>query len=87
MCNKVKSNNPCQRFKSFDNDGNPIFVDKIKYNTDKEAIEAARQMNIQEKVIHKLVAYKCPVCHYWHIGRNKTVLSPKDKNHYKNVIK
>lgn len=52
-----------------------------------EAIERARVMNCEEKQIHKLVAYKCPECHKYHIGRSKSVLTDKDKEHYRKMGK
>lgn len=59
--------------------GENIYKDKIKYDTDKEAIEEAIRMNCMDKTIHKNVAYKCPTCGKWHIGRNKTVLTEDEK--------
>jgi hypothetical protein len=79
---QMKSETPCKRFKCLDRNGDHIFVDKVRFKTDKEAIEAARVMTLHENTIHRLVAYKCPVCHYWHIGRNRSVLTEKDRKRY-----
>lgn len=57
----------------------PVFRDKIAYDTEKEAIHAAMVVNVQDKTIHKRQAYKCSVCHKYHIGRGQTVLTDEDK--------
>lgn len=61
----------------------PVFRNKIAYETEKEAIHAAMVINVQDKTIHKRQAYKCSVCHKWHIGRGKTVLTDDDKRKLK----
>ena len=66
-------------------DGKIFTKEKIGYSTDKEAIEMARVMNCREHVIHKLVAYKCPICQKWHVGRSWKVLTEKDREHYRKV--
>ena len=37
----------------------------------------------RDKTIHKRQAYKCSVCHKWHVGRGKTVLTDEDKRKLK----
>ena len=66
---------------------NGLIVEKNKtaYDTDKEAITAARKMNLKGKQIHKAVAYKCKVCGKWHIGRNKTLLTEKEIKRLKKI--
>lgn len=66
-------------------DGTKVMKPKKGYKTDKEAIEVARRMNLRERQIHKMVAYKCPHCGLWHVGKNYTVLTDKDREHYKTV--
>lgn len=39
-------------------------------------------INVQDKTIHKRQAYKCSVCHKWHLGRGKT-LTDEDKRKLK----
>lgn len=39
--------------------------------------------NVQDKTIHKRQAYKCSVCHKWHVGRGKTTLTDEDKRKLK----
>lgn len=61
---------PCKKFSYIDKDGNPVYKDKIKYNTKAEAKKKADEMNNQKHVIHQLSPYLCPKCHKWHIGRS-----------------
>lgn len=51
----------------------------------KQAIAEARSLNLSEKQIHKAVAYKCSVCHKWHIGKSNKVLTEKDVKKYKHL--
>lgn len=77
---ELDESNGCKTFIRKDSKtGQNIYKDKIKYETDKEAIEQAIRMNCMDKTIHKNVAYKCKTCGKWHIGRNKTVLTTEDK--------
>lgn len=82
---KSDSNNIRKHFTSYMVDGKVFDKEKIGYSSDKEAIEMARVMNCREHTIHKLVAYKCPVCQKWHIGRSRKVLTEKEKEHYMKV--
>ena len=66
-------------------DGKVFTKEKIGYSIDKEAIEMARVMNCRRDTIHKLIAYKCPVCQKWHIGRSRKVLTEKEREHYMKV--
>lgn len=79
----VNAKTLCDRLSHYDELGNPVYMKKVAYETDKEAIEAARKMNTNPRQIHKAVAYKCPLCFKWHVGRNHTVLTDKDKAKYK----
>lgn len=78
--------NPCIRFAYFGSDGEPVYKNKKVFNTDKEAIAYAKKMNKRniDKIIHKLVAYKCDKCHKWHVGRTYAVLSDKERMKIKN---
>lgn len=51
-----------------------------------EAIEACKVMNKKyiDKLIHKLVPYKCPKCQKWHIGKNRAPLTEKKISKIKN---
>ena len=85
--NSVKgdSNNIRKHFTSYMVDGKVFTKEKIGYSSDMEAIEMARVMNCREHTIHKLIAYKCPVCQKWHIGRSRKVLTEKEREHYMKV--
>lgn len=61
----------------------PVYRNKTTYETEKEAIHAAMVINVQDKTIHKRQAYKCSVCHKWHVGRGKTILTDEDKKKLK----
>lgn len=61
----------------------PVYRNKTAYETEKEAIHAAMVINVQDKTIHKRQAYKCSVCHKWHVGRGKTILTDEDKRKLK----
>lgn len=67
--------------------GQLIEKEKIAYETDKEAIETARHMNLRKETIRKVVAYKCPVCLKWHVGRSFRTLTDKDRDKYSKVAK
>lgn len=73
--------NPCIRFSHIGEDGSPVYKEKICFNSDKEAIEFAKKMNKMNAthMIHKLIAYKCPKCCKWHVGRSMTQLSEKNR--------
>lgn len=43
---------------------------KIKLNTDIEAITEAKRINSKPQQIHKVVAYKCAICGYYHVGKS-----------------
>ena len=79
------SNNIRKHFTSYMVDGKVFTKEKIGYSSDKEAIEMARVMNCRRDTIHKLIAYKCPVCQKWHIGRSRKVLTEKEREHYMKV--
>lgn len=59
--------------------------EKQSYPTLNSAIFTARIMNLSPKTIHKVTAYKCPICHQYHVGRTNSVLTDKDREHYKKV--
>jgi hypothetical protein len=58
------------------------FIEKKKYDTLEEAIEAAKVINKHPQQIHKVVSYKCKLCCRYHIGKNKTIL-----DHNKDIYK
>ena len=76
----------CTTFSHIDENGNIIEKPKRAYKTDKEAIKAAQLMNLKAKQIHKLVAYKCPICQFYHIGKSNRLITEKDRNKIKNNL-
>jgi hypothetical protein len=74
----------CDRLLHIDDKGSRVTQPKFKFNTMDEAIKVAKDMNLGGKNIHKVVAYKCPKCCKYHIGKNKTKLDAnKIKPHWK----
>lgn len=61
-------------------------IPKKSFDKEKDAINAARYMNTQEHIIHKMVAYKCAECGKWHIGKNYTELTKEDREYYKSLL-
>ena len=53
---------------------------KKKFEIQEDAIAHCSRMNIITGRIHKVVPYKCPECHMFHVGRNGTLLTPKYVN-------
>ena len=70
-------NNVCKTFSHIDEDGNKVYKDKVKYDTLDEAIEVCKHVNSQPQTIHKIVSYKCTVCHKYHTGRNGKLVKRK----------
>jgi hypothetical protein len=77
----------CLRLERYDENRNPVYVQKKAYNTQDEAIDVAKIINSQDHVIHKVVPYKCSVCHKYHLGRNGKELKDKERTKHKNQIK
>lgn len=50
---------------------------KKKFATQEDAIAHCKRMNAIPSRIHKVVSYKCPVCHTFHVGRNGKLLTQK----------
>lgn len=54
-----------------------------KFNNNIGEHQTLFYINVQDKTIHKRQAYKCSVCHKWHVGRGKTILTDEDKRKLK----
>lgn len=80
------TNSKCDGFVHIEN-GIKIFKPKKKFTTDNDAIEAARIKNADPFTIHKLVAYKCKSCNFWHIGRTNKVITDKEREKYQRLLK
>lgn len=76
----------CQRIDRYDEKGLPVYVPKKAFDTLEEAIAIAKIINSQDHVIHKVVSYKCTVCHKFHVGRNGKELKDKERQKHKNQI-
>lgn len=66
----------------FDSEGNRLYREKRIYETEREAVLTCFRINLNEgdtKNIHKVAAYKCPVCFKWHIGHTSAVLDTKTR--------
>ena len=61
-------------------------IPKTSYETEKEALNIARNINILPQTIHKFVAYKCSKCGKWHVGRNRTTLTESEKEKILEII-
>jgi len=74
---KKFKNNICKTFSHIDENGNKVWKPKKKFDTLDDAIEACKHINGLDKTIHKVVSYKCTVCHKYHIGRNGKLVKHK----------
>ena len=64
----------------FTADGSRTYKVKKSYETELRAQKICFEINLKPETIHKLVAYKCPVCNKWHIGHHASkYLDEKDK--------
>jgi hypothetical protein len=70
----------CTTIERYDTNGSPVLRAKRQFETLDEAIAAAKKVNSNDKIIHKVVAYKCTSCFKYHVGRNGKVLSEKDRD-------
>jgi hypothetical protein len=70
----------CQTIERYDENHNPIFKPKRKFESLELAIKYAKKINSLEHTIHKVVAYKCKKCCKYHIGRNGKEITVKEKN-------
>ena len=66
---------------------NGKFVEKIRYETEMDALTEARFLNSLPTSIHKMIAYKCSHCQYWHIGSNGRMLNDEDRIESKEKLK
>lgn len=75
--------NECQTILRYGNDRLPIYTNKHKFESHDSAVQACKEQNSKPNQIHKLVTYKCRICHKFHIGRNGKMLDKKYKNKLK----
>jgi hypothetical protein len=77
----------CMKIQNYDENHNPVYRPKLKFDTLDQAIEQAKIFNSKQHQIHKLIAYKCPICFKFHIGRGKKEITEKERNKYKTHLK
>lgn len=73
----------CQTLERYDENLNPIYKPKKTFDTLDEAIENAKKVNCREHVIHKVVGYKCSKCGKYHLGRNGSEVTEKERMKWK----
>ena len=74
----------CQTIEKYNKDGSRNLKYKKTYNTLDDAIEKCKELTARPSQVRKLVAYKCSICHYYHIGRNNTLLT--DNNGKRKIV-
>lgn len=74
MCDEIKRSH-CEKIVTID--GVKSTKKKIQYKSLDEAIIKCKETNLKPKTTEKYVAYKCTVCHKYHIGRNGKSISKK----------
>ena len=58
---------------------NGQLIEKVGYDTEKEALTVARFLNTRPNIMHKMIAYKCFKCNKWHVGSNGRLLTEEDR--------
>lgn len=77
----------CQRFSHLDENGDKVYVDKVKFDTHDEAVSMAKKVNARESTVNKLVTYKCGQCHKYHIGNNGKKITPSYRRKIKQEVR
>jgi len=73
----------CSTLVRIESDGRKVWKPKKVFNTQDEAIEAAKALNSLDHRINKVVPYRCKVCHKYHLGRNGKKIKEKDRERLK----
>lgn len=66
---------------------NVIRIPKKSFNTEVDALSAARIINAYGHSAFKMVAYKCSKCDKWHIGHNGTYMTRERREEAKDKLK
>ena len=83
----LEKNDGHYTFTYYDENGNKHYKAKKGYNTQDQAVEMARKLNLSPQTVHKYSAYKCQICGKWHIGKNKNrVLTEQDREKIRKQI-
>ncbi len=67
----------CQTFSHIGLDGQRVYKPKFEFNTQDEAITAAKSLNLKDNQLTKAVAYRCAICGKYHVGRNGKLVTDK----------
>lgn len=62
----LEKNDGHYTFTYYDENGNKHYKAKKGYNTQDQAVEMARKLNLSPQTIHKYSVYKCQICGKWH---------------------
>ena len=73
----------CKTKKFIDDGGNFEYVPKKPFTTLDEAISNAKKVNLRDTTTYKVVAYKCPECLEYHIGRNGRKIKEKEREKWR----
>jgi hypothetical protein len=69
----------CTTLDRVEENGVMVMRPKKQFDTLDKAIAVAKIENAKPDHIHKVVAYKCNVCHKYHVGRNGKPLTEKER--------
>ena len=67
--------------------GNTKWREKKKYSSLDDAILVAKKVNLDPSRPRKVIAYKCPHCHKYHIGRGLKKMKESDREKILKSIK
>ena len=67
-------------------DGIVIEKPKRQYNTLEDAITRCRRDNVREERTEKVAPYKCKTCCKYHVGRNGSLITEKEKEKLKKLL-
>lgn len=70
----------CSTFDKVEENGTIVNRPKKQFDTLDIAISVAKRENSKPEHIHKVVAYKCTICHKYHVGRNGKLLTNKERD-------
>lgn len=82
--NKVTDKSACYKKLYKKSDTEWEVIEKKKFTREEDAFEVCKKINSNSKQIHKVVAYKCPNCRFYHIGKTNKELTNKDRKKIKN---
>lgn len=71
---KKKLTNACKTVVCIKHNGEIVFKNKQKFETQDDAIKMCKIVNSKENQIHKVVPYRCKHCGKYHIGRNGNLI-------------